>query len=142
MKPIDVGESIEPINTTILPTREPIILPVAPMPKPRQTRSDAWRARPVVVRYRTWADEVRRLMGPRRLPERFHSTFGVPMPASWSERRRVSLDGRPHQQKPDVDNCLKALLDALLPDGDHEVWDVRATKIWTRQGVIQIVPLD
>jgi Holliday junction resolvase RusA-like endonuclease len=118
-----------------------ITLAIDPMPKPRQTRADVWKQRPVVVRYRVWADEIRYLMGDSKLPQRFHATFRLAMPDSWSEKKRELMNGSPHRQKPDADNLLKALMDALLPDGDHEVWDVRATKIWARQGWIQISEL-
>jgi len=32
---------------------------ITPVPKPRQTRSDKWKQRPCVMRYRAFADEVR-----------------------------------------------------------------------------------
>ena len=32
---------------------------VNPVPKPRQTRSDVWKKRPAVMRYRQFADELR-----------------------------------------------------------------------------------
>lgn len=37
----------------------------------------------------------------------------VEMPRSWSTRKRAEMAGRPHTQKPDKDNCLKAICDAL-----------------------------
>lgn len=35
------------------------------------------------------------------------------MPASWSGKKRLALDGFPHTQRPDLDNCMKAILDGL-----------------------------
>lgn len=107
-----------------------IHLEIPPMPKPRQTQSDRWKKRPVVVRYRRWCDEVRALMGDRTLPGAFWAIFHLPLPPSYSKARRASLAGTPHLQRPDADNLLKALMDACLADDSH-VWDVRATKVWT-----------
>jgi Holliday junction resolvase RusA-like endonuclease len=111
-----------------------IRLDIPPMAKPRQTQSDRWKQRPVVVRYRAWCDEVRRQMDGRALPEAFWATFHLPIAKS----RRGLAEGDRHTQKPDADNLLKALMDALLED-DSGVWDVRATKLWTTgPGCIEI----
>jgi len=111
------------------PRAPAIVLPIAPMAKPRQTQSDRWKKRPVVVRYRDWCDQVRALMGARTLPDAFWAVFGIPLPPSYGRARRASLAGAPHVQRPDADNLLKALMDACLADDSH-VWDVRATKVW------------
>ncbi|MCP6014317.1 RusA family crossover junction endodeoxyribonuclease [Klebsiella pneumoniae] len=55
------------------------------------------------------------------------------MPQSWSQKKRAQYAGRPHQSKPDCDNMLKALMDALYEDDSH-VWDCRITQIWARKG--------
>lgn len=34
-------------------------------------------------------------------------------PASWSDKKRRAHTGQPHCQKPDLDNCLKAISDGL-----------------------------
>ena len=70
------------------------------------------------------------------LPESgYHVTFILPMPRSWSKRKRDDMDGKPHQQKPDKDNLEKAILDAVYAD-DCCVWDGRATKLWGKEGKI------
>lgn len=107
-----------------------IELPITPIGKPRQTQSDKWKKRPCVLRYRAFCDELRARMHGRALPEGgLHLTFFIPMPKSWSMKKQMAYEGQPHQQKPDVDNLTKAVLDALLED-DSGVWDVRATKRW------------
>lgn len=120
--------------------------PFAPVAKPRQTRSDKWRQRPAVVAYRQWADLMRwhaNLQG-FRFPECGASvTFLLPMPRSWSARKRAAMHEQPHQQKPDVDNLAKAALDALLPDGDERVWAIgRLTKKWSETPGIWITVED
>ena len=49
--------------------------------------------------------------------------------------------GKTHYQKPDLDNLLKALLDAVFSEDQHiaEVW---AQKRWAPSGRIMIADLD
>ncbi|AIV30125.1 endodeoxyribonuclease RusA [Enterobacter cloacae] len=47
------------------------------------------------------------------------------------------MDGQPHQQKPDLDNLKKSLLDALFEDDSH-IWDARTSKVWGETGMIII----
>ncbi|OAT14605.1 endodeoxyribonuclease [Buttiauxella gaviniae ATCC 51604] len=47
------------------------------------------------------------------------------------------MNGKPHQSKPDCDNMLKALMDALFDD-DSSIWDCRITKVWGEKGQIII----
>lgn len=112
-----------------------MIYEINPVAKPRMTRRDKWAQRPAVMRYRMFCDHFRLVV--RTLPETFHVTFHLPMPASWSQKKRDSLRGKPHQQKPDVDNLLKAVADAAMKD-DSGIWDVRATKVWSDSGKIEI----
>lgn len=114
-----------------------IVFNVTPCPAPRMTRADAWKQRPCVLRYRAYRDQVR--LEARRLgftlPAVLHITFVLPMPASWSAKKRTKLNGTPHQQKPDRDNLLKAFQDSF--DGDDGfVWDGRTTKRWGETGKI------
>ena len=41
-----------------------------------------------------------------------------------------------HQQRPDIDNLLKGLMDALLEEDSH-IHTVYARKIWSEQGAIE-----
>ena len=110
---------------------------IAPVPKPRMTRSDKWKKRPSVVRYRMFCDEVR-LMGLTVDPSADDITFHVPMPKSWSRAKRERMAGQPHEQVPDLDNYLKALLDACYED-DSGVWQLRGLrKRWAYTGAIEI----
>lgn len=88
------------------------------------------------MRYRAFCDHVR-LLGVT-LPESYaHVTFVIPMPKSWSKKKRAEMDGKPHQSKPDKDNLEKALMDALFTDDSH-IWDSRVTKLWGETGKIII----
>lgn len=109
---------------------------IDPVPKPRMTQRDKWKKRPPVLRYREFCDQVREagLMVP---DDGAHITFYLPMPKSWSGKRRAEMNGAPHQQKPDVDNLVKALMDACLAE-DQGVWDLRISKRWAESGAIEI----
>lgn len=115
------------------------IAPVVPCPKPRMTRSDKWKERPAVMRYRTFADALREWAGEAGFapPEAGLSmTFLLPMPSSWPKKKRAAMEGQPHQQKPDKDNLEKAVWDAFFGD-DSRVWHTRSVeKRWARNGAI------
>ena len=113
-----------------------MLYPITPCPKPRQTRSDKWNQRPAVMRYRAFADECR-LRGVTVCPGD-SITFWIPMPKSWSKKKKDSMDGAPHTQKPDLDNLLKALFDAVHKDDSH-IWCVMVSKLWSHEGAISIV---
>ena len=67
--------------------------------------------------------------------------FCLPIPASWSKKKRNDMLRRPHCQKPDLDNLAKAVLDGLLPviGDDCRVWQFEVLrKIWAETGGIWI----
>ncbi len=123
-------------------TSPTVCLTVCPVGKPRQTQRDRWAKRPAVLRYRAFCDAVRaQWPADLALPLAFHVVFRLPIPKS----RRTGVDalteGQPHDQKPDVDNMVKALLDALCAE-DKAVWHVDAVKLWTLgDGSITIQPI-
>ena len=115
-----------------------ITFPLIPVPKPRQTRSDKWRQRRCVMTYRAFADAVRYYAGLWKFPdEGAEVTFFIPMPRTWSKKDKLRLANTPHRQKPDIDNLLKALLDALCED-DSYIYSVSAKKYWAHEGRIEI----
>lgn len=112
-------------------------IPIEPMGKPRMTRRDVWAEREVVLRYRAFCDQLRLSMGQYDLPDTFDIEFFLPMPLSWNKKKREAHRGRPHQGKPDLDNLLKAVMDALRKD-DASIWKVSAAKYWQDKGSITI----
>lgn len=111
--------------------------PIIPIAKPRMTRRDRWAKRPPVLRYRAFCDEV--ALRQVRLPTQgARVTFTLPMPSSWSRRKRARLDGAPHRCRPDVSNLLKALEDAVYGE-DAEIWHyAEIQKVWGEHGGIII----
>lgn len=49
------------------------------------------------------------------------------------------MRGTPHEQKPDKDNLLKALLDALYGDDSHVWHDDGHLKFWGDEGSITVI---
>lgn len=98
---------------------------VTPMGKPRMTQRDKWKKRDVVVRYHAFKDELRlcvnqipnlRATIESGIVDTLSWTAFLPMPASWSKRRKADLAGTLHRAKPDRDNIDKAIMDALFTD--------------------------
>lgn len=112
------------------------VYPIDPVPKPRMTQRDKWKQRPCVMRYRAFKDEVR--LRKVSVPKAgAHVIFALPMPKSWPKARKLKMAGLPHEQKPDVDNLIKALLDGLYTD-DSVVSDIRISKVWAATGAIAV----
>ena len=112
------------------------IFRISPVAKPRMTRSDRWRTRPSVLAYCAFADEMRQQCGGWELPDAFHVRFIVPMPRSWSKRKRLQMVSTPHRQRPDLDNFIKSF-DCLRED-DSSIWKISAEKVWGEEGMIVI----
>jgi hypothetical protein len=111
---------------------------ITPIAKPRMTRRDKWLEPPreCVRDYRNFCDACRfyQIYFPI---QGAHVTFILPMPESWSIKKKEETDGLPHQSKPDLDNLIKALGDAVFSD-DAGIWDIHATKRWGFKGKIII----
>lgn len=131
--------SDQPTTTSLAPTTPSsvITIHVAPCPAPRQVRSDSWKPSKRVQRYRAWKDKVRPILAAHNwtLGDTLNIHFVVPMPKSWSKKKRERMDGKPHQQKPDIDNYAKAFCD-LTGEDDSHVWFIIAKKTWGESGMI------
>lgn len=109
------------------------LIRIEPFAAPRQTRRDKWNPSLAVQRYRAFKDELRSKI--LVMPMQPRLEFTLTMPASWSEKKRREMDGKPHEQKPDIDNLVKAVFDAMFSDDSH-IWGVAAYKFWGRSGSI------
>lgn len=118
-----------------------IIFPMTPVAKPRMTRRDKWAKRPCVVEYFTYANAIRALAQSKRfsIPDSgLYFRFEFPMPESWSRKKQREMIGQPHMARPDIDNCIKAILDPLLKN-DSTVWHIAgAEKRWAEKGSITL----
>lgn len=87
------------------------------------------------MRYFAFRDKVKfvgvKLQSPCKI------TFYIQMPNSWSQRKKNDFNGKPHMNKPDCDNLLKALLDSVFDDDAH-MWSVAVEKRWAARGYITV----
>jgi len=115
-----------------------ITLNIRPVPKPRMTQSDKWKKRPIVEKYRDFKKELQMLCAICQWQPKddLEVTFVIPMPTTWSERKKKKMDGKPHQKRPDLDNLVKAFKDCLLIEDSHIHTYHSMKKIWGRSGAI------
>lgn len=109
-----------------------IVVKAPAMGAPRQTRRDAWKPRPCVQRYRAWRDLVRlqaRNVPPPEKVARVLVTAYYALPPSWSKRKRTTALMDFKRTKPDGDNILKGVLDALWPQ-DAALGDLAVCRRW------------
>ena len=111
------------------------------MGKPRMSQRDTWKKRPCVNRYYQFKDSLKAEWGDRELTDSFWIVCHIPMPKSWSKKKREQMRGQPHRQKPDADNITKAFKDSLYKE-DSIVWDERCTKFWADNGAIEVYELE
>ena len=112
---------------------------ITPIPKPRMTRRDKWLKPPrnCVAQYRAFCDLCRIYRVDLRNGDSIK--FVIPMPESWTQKKKLAMAGHLHQSKPDLSNLLKALEDAVHPDDDSELaWYSEIKKVWGAQGTIII----
>lgn len=114
---------------------------IDPMGAVRMNQSRASQHTPAAERYGVYKQQLRLMarMAKYEVPAVLSLRFVVAMPASWSGRKRVVMNGQPHQSRPDLDNLVKAFKDALCAD-DAFVWRYgEMEKVWGEVGVIEVL---
>jgi Holliday junction resolvase RusA-like endonuclease len=116
-----------------------ITLHIEPVAKPRMTQKDKWHKRSATDRYWEYKENLKLLCFICRwMPqdELDDITFVIPMPVSWSEKKKNKYDKTPHQSRPDLDNLVKGFKDALMIEDSnvHSYNNIR--KVWGRVGQI------
>ena len=116
-----------------------MILNVPPCSKPRMTQRDRWKKRQCVLDFFAFRDRIKQELkekdallideGPFNWDE-LEIIFLVPMPKSWSKKKKALMVGKPMKSRPDLDNYLKGLFDATHEE-DSTIWKVTASKLWT-----------
>ena len=131
-------------------SREFYAFDVIPMGAPRMTQSDKWKTNPNhpdpnkrqrarVTQYFQFKNSLiwqGKQMG-FVFPPFVDCVFIVPMPASWSEKKKSQMNGMPCKTKPDTDNMVKGIKDTFMQDDSH-VWYEIAQKYWGYKGSIII----
>ena len=116
--------------------------PKTAVAKPRMTHADTWKKRPVVLRYWEYKDDIKNwgIQNNFKLKSEIYVKFYIPMPKSWTLKKKAKMLYTPHKQRPDVDNLLKGLMDAFLEEDSH-VHTVYAQKFWDNEGSIEFYEL-
>jgi Holliday junction resolvase RusA-like endonuclease len=108
------------------------VVPGVPIGKPRMTQRDKWMKRPCVLRYRAYADAIRRAC-PNPPPAEqtvFVEVFArFEPPVSWSKSKREKAIGTLKRTKPDGDNCEKGIFDAMW-GRDEKLGDQFVNRTW------------
>ena len=107
---------------------------IKPVPAPRMTQRDKWAKRPCVTKYFKFRDKI----NTTDLTVNKAGTviiFAIAMPKSWSKKKKAEMLHKPHNQKPDVDNLSKSILDALFIE-DKEVYNIIPYKFWSDEDAI------
>lgn len=109
-----------------------VMIPGPPCAKPRMTRRDKWKRRTCVMAYRSWADNARFAYGilnntkvTLHRPTFLYVTAYFEIPKS---RHKITASDD-HTVKPDADNILKAVCDALF-ENDQFVISAHVMKQW------------
>ena len=90
---------------------------------------------------------ARHVNGPIDGPVRLVIAATFAMPKSWSKKKRAAMAGRPHTQKPDLSNIVKAVEDAgnrILFLDDAQIAMGAQSKVWGEvdQTVVTVEALD
>jgi Holliday junction resolvase RusA-like endonuclease len=112
--------------------------PVDPMGKPRMTQRDKWKKRPAVESYFRFKDQLNHIANGLKFDRKadaLYVIFDIPMPDSWPKKDKEEMFGLPHQQKPDIDNLVKAVMDCLF-ESDQHIYLLTAEKRWAYKGCI------
>ena len=104
-------------------------VPGMPVSKPRMTQRDKWMKRPCVQAYWEYCNRLKGVVGNQFVPVSVVLHFDIPMPASWSRASRGKMEGTWCRTKPDLDNYIKAVCDALW-ENDSAIAKITATKVW------------
>lgn len=64
----------------------------------------------------------------------------MPMPKSWSAKKRAVMNGQRHRQTPDLDNLMKSICDALYSNDSH-ISEMHAVKRWGQEAAIIVEPI-
>ena len=123
---------------------------IIPIGAPRMTQSDRWKTNPNhpdpkkrprkrVTQYFAFKTLLQ-LQSKElnfELGNALDAVYLIPMPNSWSNKKKERMNGMPCEVKPDTDNITKAIKDTLRKN-DSDIWYEKAEKRWAYNGSIII----
>lgn len=105
-----------------------------PVGKPRMTQQDKYVMRPAAKKYWDFKAALKAAAGPMLdNPDIIAVTAWVPMKGSWPKSKQQAMAGKPCRLRPDCDNLVKAVMDALF-DEDCCIWAGLSVKYWCWAG--------
>lgn len=131
-------------------SRQYYLFDIVPMGAPRMSSSDRWKTNPnhadpnkrqreVVTRYFVYKDTL--LWQAKELNFTLgtflDAVFIIPMPDSWSEKKKKLMNKRLCETKPDTDNIIKGICDTFSKN-DANISKKHAEKRWGYFGSIII----
>lgn len=73
---------------------------------------------------------------------RLRILFYMPIPSSFSNKKRIELENMPVTKKPDIDNLIKAVMDAInytnLWEDDSHIVKIESEKLYSKEPRCQI----
>ena len=75
------------------------------------------------------------------LPVRVYMEFYLPVPKSYSKKRRAAMMGTDHTVRPDLDNLVKSMLDGMagaVYARDTQVVFISVMKLWSETGRVKV----
>jgi Holliday junction resolvase RusA-like endonuclease len=131
-------------------TKRFYIFDVVPMGAVRMSQSDRWKTNPnhtdpnkrqrqVVTEYFDFKNKIKAQAEQMKfeLPEILDIVFLIPMPFTWSEKKKVKHNKTKVMKRPDLDNMVKGFMDALSVE-DGYVWKITAEKRYSFNGSILV----
>jgi len=123
---------------------------VIPIGAPRMTQSDRWKTNPnhinpmkrqrkSVTQYFAFKQllQLQAKQMQFELGNVLDALYLIPMPNTWSNKKKERMNGMPCEVKPDTDNITKAIKDTLRKN-DSDIWYEKAEKRWAYNGSIII----
>ena len=144
------ANTIEVLKYKLDSKRRFYLFDIIPMGAPRLSQSDKWKTNPNHLdpnkRQRRCVTEYFAFKNMLTLQAKqlnfelgkiYDALYLIPMPNSWSEKKKQTMNGMPCEVKPDTDNITKAIKDTLRKN-DSDIWYEKAEKRWAFNGSIII----
>jgi len=107
--------------------------------RPRVTRKGTFYPKA----YTEFKRDFPRLLGARKLLSgalMMRISFTIPIPKSWTKKKKTEMMGKYHTQTPDIDNLEKAVMDAMngyFYKDDSQIAVMMSYKRWGEVGSIE-----
>lgn len=116
-----------------------LTIPLRPFPAVRSNRNSSWTDK--TREYHAKMNNLRFYTHPNRdeiikslIDWKYFLQFIFAMPESWSKKKKIEMEWKPMQSRPDTDNLFKAFTDTVFwkdeKYNDCEIWLNTYSKVW------------